>query len=745
MARRQHRAGTQPFPVLGPYMDAGRSPSSLQDGTMSRLAGVDGRHIGSLKPFPGCNRLTFGSGKYRLYDLDNDFSETEAVKGFCEYVIVKRGTSGSNTLSGFLIRTNYDSTVQLMFVYYDTNDSAWHTQAINSGTAVSATADVDVTTYGPFMYITVENDSNYPRTVWHDGSSWQDKAMGPQYTSLNAPKETSSPAGGKLEAGTYGVAYRFYDSSRNLYSAMSSITDVDVDTDDDYIQFDIDFPSGTPNDFDTIQVFRTISVEAAENTFSGSLLYKDNEVSMAASWSAGDYQAHDDWLTAGETLTDEVLVQQSTYDPWEDTVGDPPEAATIEFYNGTIFMGTDEDETGANAGFRWSGLGMFNPEVFSGSHLFRGKLQDGKVLKLVQSGEILWALTKSCIYRIRKVGVQLSVHRFHVGRGVVGKCAAHPVGDDLMLMTPLGLAALNGASGEMQLFSQVDNVVHSDWAGDLDDYIVSAYDSYMGASFFVNTDDDEGVVLWHTTKAATLLKALENVDEMTTGPHPEDGGAPRAFFVSSAGLFSYPDDDLSGSRTMDGVTYRKYGTATGGSTTTLEDSGSGFATSCIRTYVYMLTGDNAGESRQITARTDTELTFSPAMSNAVSSGDIYAISRIPFELVAPPLKSGTIDRPDFERRVLKAIGIYSIGHTGISSNPTAFWTVGAYRQGESTLAASNTVDMADGAAHQQPDSSAPGSVAGFLVEPSISFDGCGVGFELTALEFVHTIGKGRSE
>lgn len=287
------------LPILGPYMDAGRHPSALRKGTFSRVVGTDGRFVGCLRPFPGCRRVTF-KGTPALYTLADAVGSGVTSLGsitFCKYVQLQRATT-ADTLSGFVVRgtstINTVAAVRLHFIYYDSSAAAWALQVINSGTAVSNTAAVDVTTYGKFLYVAVSGNANYPRTVWttlvESVLTWSDKAMGPQYTTLAAPTlgNSGTETGGNLAAGgTYGIAYRFYDSGRAIYSAMSSVLWAEVETGDNYLQIDFAYPGGTPNDFDTIQVFRTIRSDVAGTPFEGGILYKEREISMPAAWASG--------------------------------------------------------------------------------------------------------------------------------------------------------------------------------------------------------------------------------------------------------------------------------------------------------------------------------------------------------------------------------------------------------------------------------------------------------------------------
>ncbi len=735
MALTTARLDLVPFPVLGPYMDAGRNSSALQRGTFSRVVGADGRFVGSIKPFPGCRRLTFGTNKNQFSDIVAGLSTIT----FCKYAIVQKGLT-SGELRGFVVRGTAASVVEVHFIYYDTASAAWSSTKLATLTGADATADMDVTSSGRFMYLTVNGATGYPLTIYHTGSAWVSKAMGPQYTTPVAPTSTATSATGVLPIGTYGIAYRLYDSTRIMYSGMSGVTSVAVAVGDKSITGTVPFPGGTPNDFDTIEIWRTISVDGPDGTFEGGILYKETTTALAAGWTSGTKT-----VSWGTVLTDYQLVQQDVYDPWEDVAGAPPAGRVIHSYQSTVFTDTGGTAVGGAAGVRWSGIGTYMPENFNAAHVYRGRLGRGNVIRLVEAGDVLHALTNSVMYRFRKAGTQLSIMPLHDGRGLTAADAAHGVGNDLLMTTGMGLAVVNTLTGDMQIHTEVDRIMLVDWISTLTS-VVSAFDAAMGASFFINTSRAEVIVLWHATKCATLLKGC-HFTKATSGILPETGGSARAYFVTNEGVVVYPDAEVTGNHTMLGVTGTVNGTATSGSNaTTLVDSAATFAANALikDAYIYMVTGTNAGLYRKVTSRDSTTQLTVATFPAAIAVGDRYAVSPVPFELKFPPMPSTTQENPDFERRVLTAMSIYAVGHSGISGNVNALWTVGAYREGGASLSGSNTKAMADGIVTVQPTSTAPGCLDGIKLEPFLGCYAAGVDWELTSVEFMRTIVKGRS-
>jgi hypothetical protein len=733
------RPDIEPIPVLGPYMDAGRNPNALQRGTFAEVVGADGRFIGGIKPFPG-----FALTK-RLSTVVSSLASVNLLR----YFAVQKGTT-TNQLRGFLVRGSVDggSTYNVYLIYYDTGTAAWASYTAFSG--VTATVSIGITSVGKFIYAAVAGSA--PSVIWHDGTNWVKKTMGPQVVAPGAPTAGTETTGGVLPAGSYGVAYRFYDSNRATYSGMSGTTVVDTAAESGgAIQFDIPYPTGTTvTDFDTIYIYRTISVASAESNFDGGVLYWETSVSVPSGWTTGTF--HDKtstYLTAGTVFADEILVQQTSYDPWEDKAGVPPTSGTIDYYQSTIFMGRPSTAAGGLGGFQWSGVTTFTPENFNPDHLCRGTPGEGEVIKMVQAGDVEYALTPNLIYRIRKLGTQLSVSRLHTGRGLASSNAAHGVGDDLLLLTPLGLAVVNGRDGSMAVHTEMDRVIYGRWATSLTT-VFSAYDAAMGMSIWVNTTLGEAIVLWHTTKLATLLRGVFTVSG-DSGPDPVLGGVPRFFATTVDGLVVSPDLSATPTGTMEGVNGTgaiMNGTVSTASASAIIDGGLGLWAGSIGTlvgsYVYQVSGTYAGRWGRITSTASHTLNVTwVGTSGTTSVGDRYAISPVVFSLTCKPLESTTQEIPDAERVVCKSLTVMSQGLAVRFGTDNAYWALNAVVDGVVGTENSAAVALATKISGQ-PSSTAPGAVAGFKVQPVVSCYSTGAQFEIIGLEASKTLGSGRS-
>mgnify|MGYP000253421358 CR=1 FL=1 len=109
----------------------------------------------------------------------------------------------------------------------------------------------------------------------------------------------------------------------------------------------------------------------------------------------------------------------------------------------------------------------------------------------------------------------------------------------------------------------------------------------------------------------------------------DNNGKPEVWFGDEWGFVKKFDEDATNDGA--GTSGTRRGTATGGSTTTIEDSGASFYTTgsgLQGVFVHILSGTNAGEIRRITSNTSTKLTVTPAFSNAIDTTSVYAIGAI---------------------------------------------------------------------------------------------------------------------
>jgi hypothetical protein len=148
--------------------------------------------------------------------------------------------------------------------------------------------------------------------------------------------------------------------------------------------------------------------------------------------------------------------------------------------------------------------------------------------------------------------------------------------------------------------------------------------------------------------------------------------------------------------------------------------------------LYMTTGDNAGDSREIaTIDNSTKVfTFTSNFDNDIATGDTYAVSPMPFSLRAWALQHEELSR--FNRWITSGVALKARKLSGFDNNPNNKWRVGAYRNGGTSIESTVAYTSVD----SNPADSAEGlNVEGVDLEPYIEQIASGVKFELTDAEF----------
>ena len=197
----------------------------------SRISGVDGRFRGCLRKYYG-NRL--------LVDLDavsglSGIDTYDGVSFLQEVIFQKRGTS--TIYRGFVIRydaNNDNSNEDVGLVYSSNNGSTWTYLGVRTGAAsgVTSTTAIECATAGAYLLISVEGLA--AKTVYWSGSAVVAVDSGPgafsatlaALTKASEAEDTNYFLKGN---GVYQVRWRFYSSTRGIYSAMSDAVTVFLD------------------------------------------------------------------------------------------------------------------------------------------------------------------------------------------------------------------------------------------------------------------------------------------------------------------------------------------------------------------------------------------------------------------------------------------------------------------------------------------------------------------------------------
>ncbi|KKM17359.1 hypothetical protein LCGC14_1676540, partial [marine sediment metagenome] len=452
--------------------------------------------------------------------------------------------------------------------------------------------------------------------------------------------------------------------------------------------------------FDTLDIFRTIDLGDTTAT-QGAIFYLEQTIAKTGNWAtSGDW---DNLTVDVGTLVDEALPFQTMYDPEKDVVAAPPKSGTIGRYSNLTFMA---QATSVDGGYDTlsSSPEHISPEYFSTYNKRVGDPEDGRPLRFIPAGDSLFQLSYNAVIHIFKSGKlkPLQYSRLHKKRGIVGKEVAHSSGNSVFMITGLGLVILNATDGSMGSITSADRVLFDDWKSEIST-IKSCYDSLMNASFFLNPTRREMVILWHSTQVCSMLDGA-NFVAATSGPDISSGKNDRAFFITSTGLIVSPDNLEAGSGTMWDLSsgYTLNGTATATSTTTLTDDNATLNDDMKGARLYMTSGENAGDSREIaTIDNGTVVTFTSNFDNDIATGDTYAVSPTPFSLRAWALQHEEVSQ--FSRWITSGVALKVRKLSGFDDISNNKWRVGAYRNGgtsiESTVAypsvSSNPADSAE--------------------------------------------------
>ena len=211
------------FPFRSPRMDQSVPPNQVKPGSFGRLAGVDGRFKGGLRKY---------YGNKQVVDLDSvsGLGDIDAYNGvdFIKQVTFQKRASAT-IYRGFVIRwDSQDDTddEQIDLVYTSDNGDNWSVLAIwAAGNTVTSALEIDCAVEGEFLMVAVDTKS--PKTIYWSGSALVAVDSGPGSFAVELATMTESSTAVDTSyylngAGTYQVAWRFYDATRGIYSALSA-------------------------------------------------------------------------------------------------------------------------------------------------------------------------------------------------------------------------------------------------------------------------------------------------------------------------------------------------------------------------------------------------------------------------------------------------------------------------------------------------------------------------------------------
>ncbi len=218
------------YPIKGPFMDRSVPENTVVPGVFSHVAGADGRYSGGIRRFPGTNLtldLNTVTGLETLYDYGGifyfktiSFQKTGATTVYRGWVIAWDSQDDTDDLQVDLVYTLDDGTT-------------WAVKAIVAagGTAITSTTPISCAFNHNFLFVTIAEVSSW--TVYWETAGTPALtviSMGPGNFYQEPPVMTHSSDAKDLTgtyffsgSGTFMAAYRFYSSTRGVYSALSSV------------------------------------------------------------------------------------------------------------------------------------------------------------------------------------------------------------------------------------------------------------------------------------------------------------------------------------------------------------------------------------------------------------------------------------------------------------------------------------------------------------------------------------------
>jgi len=467
--------------------------------------------------------------------------------------------------------------------------------------------------------------------------------------------------------GKYGLAYRYYNSRRDVISGMSDIVTMTVEVGNAHFQAPELLNASPEGGFDTIQTFRTID--------GGNRLY------LEGSWESGEVPT---WC---EELSDEAIQYQERYEPNIDEVKKPPTSRRVAYYDSVILA---EDTSLSTRGIRYSPTHKHQPEIFNTANLSRVNTEDGQLVEFVESGDYLFALYPSLVKRFFKQGTVCSENNLHRGWGPISRSCAVSLASSVVMLTPKGIVAVTPGSPP-QLFPNANRLfvpqLAGSWAEDIQEdlnsplpNIISAVDDLMGCAIFVNRAKYEALVYWVDTQRVTMLEDWPWT-LMCTGSDPVNGGQRRCWCYgmevsdSADTSFAAHTDKIwtidalleADTQTMFGLSSGQTlnGTATAGSSgSTLTCAGAGWTDEMVGAFVHIFSGsgENATGRRRsrIISVSSTELTLYPS-AGTIEIGDEFHISCIPMVVMGTALAGEGVNTDLSFRRVVSDMNL-CLGH-----------------------------------------------------------------------------------
>jgi hypothetical protein len=203
-------------------MDQSVPPNQVKPGSFPLLSGVDGRFNGGLRHYFGNKKVLDLDGVSGMGDID-----TYDGPSFFKYVTFQKKDTAT-IYRGFVVRwdsQNDNANEQVDLIYTLDGGSNWLRLAIwAAGNGITSSLDMDCVTTEGFLLVAV--DTKATKTIYWNGAALAAVDTGPgafsETLAANTLNTSAVDTSYNLRGdGTFRVAYRFYDSTRGIYSALS--------------------------------------------------------------------------------------------------------------------------------------------------------------------------------------------------------------------------------------------------------------------------------------------------------------------------------------------------------------------------------------------------------------------------------------------------------------------------------------------------------------------------------------------
>jgi len=211
------------YKLDGPRLNMDVPPHRVPFGHYGRLSGIDGRFGGCLRKFYGMLEVV------ELADVSGleGIATYDGVSFIQNVIFQKRGTA--TVYRGFVVRWDArDDTEheEVGLAYTENGGTSWSYLAIwtGAGTGITDTTPLEAATDRGYLMVAV--DGKACMTVYWTGAALAAVASGPgafsaTLTALTLAGQAEDTDHFLTGAGVYQVCWRFYSSTRGIYSAMS--------------------------------------------------------------------------------------------------------------------------------------------------------------------------------------------------------------------------------------------------------------------------------------------------------------------------------------------------------------------------------------------------------------------------------------------------------------------------------------------------------------------------------------------